>query len=168
VEIAHRLSHPSSPSLFIPILRYSTAKKSESNFHSISIRSAILPLLVIRRDPQHVVAADQDLAQHALVLAVDPLDGAAELNVHVAVDADQAAGVLGLAPLEADAHVGVYERLQHWPRVHGDELCEREGISPESCDELGGVWERRTLIFAVFCVYFCVSLLRSAIRSCSL
>jgi hypothetical protein len=58
--------------------------------------------------------------------------------------------------------------LQHWPRVHGDELCEREGISPESCDELGGVWERRTLIFAVFCVYFCVSLLRSAIRSCSL
>ena len=99
---------------------------SSSRLHSIPIRRTILPLLVICRDPQHVVASDQDLAEHALVLAVDPLDGAAELDVHVAVDADQAAGVLGLAPLEANAHVGVDERLQHWPRVHGDELCEKE------------------------------------------
>lgn len=60
----------------------------------------------------------------ALALALDPLDGAAELDVHVAVDADEAAGVLGLAPLEADADVVVDERLQHGPRVHGDELCE--------------------------------------------
>jgi hypothetical protein len=127
VETAHRLSHSSSPSLFHSTSPLFNGEESESNLHSIPIRRTVLPLLVIRRDPQHVVAADQDLAQHALVLAVDPLDRAAELNVHVAVDADQAAGVLGLAPLEADTHVGVDERLQHWPRVHGDELCEREG-----------------------------------------
>lgn len=66
----------------------------------------------------------------SLALALNPLDGAAELDIHVAVDADEAAGVLGLAPLEADADVVVDERLQHGPRVHGDELCEGErGVS---------------------------------------
>ena len=96
---------------------------STSTLHdSITIR----PTLFVPRDPKHIVATDQHLAQRALALAVDPLDGAAELHVHVAVDADQATGVLGLAPLEADAHVVVDERLQHGPRVHGDELWRRE------------------------------------------
>jgi hypothetical protein len=90
--------------------------------HSTShLRIPILRIL-IRRDPQHIVAPDQHLAEMALALSLDPLDGATELDVHVAVDADEAARVLGLAPLEADAHVVVDERLQHWPRVHGDEL----------------------------------------------
>jgi hypothetical protein len=92
--------------------------------HSTShLRIPILRIL-IRRNPQHIVAPDQHLAEMALALSLDPLDGAAELDVHVAVDADEAARVLGLAPLEADAHVVVDERLQHWPRVHGDELWE--------------------------------------------
>lgn len=90
------------------------------------LRIPIAPLL-IRRDPQHIVTPNQHLPQLALVLALDVLDSAAELDVHVRVDADEAAGVLGLAPLEADTHVVVDEGLQHGPRVHGDELCREKG-----------------------------------------
>jgi hypothetical protein len=157
---------PILPKLIHSVSPLFNSEEIKSNLHSISIRGTILPLLVIRRDPQHVVAADQDLTEHALVLAVDPLDSAAELNVHVAVDADQAAGVLGLAPLEADAHVGVDERLQHWPRVHGDELLKRR-FSTTSEGKLGGIG-RET--YAHLCGFLCLLLLRfvlrSAIRSC--
>lgn len=45
---------------------------------------------------------DQDLAQGASHLLVDVLLGAAELDVHVAVDTDESALVLSLAPLQAD------------------------------------------------------------------
>lgn len=50
-------------------------------------------------DPEHVVTPDQDLAEVARELGVDELLGVAELDVHVAVDADQSALVLGLAPV---------------------------------------------------------------------
>ena len=142
-------------------------KTPKSGLHSIAIRT-VLSILVIRRNPQHVVATDQDLAEHALVLAIDPLNRATELHVHVTVDADQAAGVLGLAPLQADAHVGVDERLQHGPRVHRDELCGELVMRFffEGACLRGVLGERRTLMFAGSCVYFfvllvcCGSLLR--------
>lgn len=54
--------------------------------------------LVGTLDPEHVVTPDQNLAEVARELGVDELLGVAELDVHVAVDADQSALVLGLAP----------------------------------------------------------------------
>lgn len=48
---------------------------------------------------------DQDLAQNSSHLLVDILLGSTKLDVHVAVDADQLALVLGLAPLESDNDV---------------------------------------------------------------
>ena len=88
---------------------------------------------MVRRNPQHIITPNQHLSELALVLALDVLDGAAELDVHVAVDADEAAGVLGLAPLEADAHVVVDEGLQHRPRVHRDELLQRVSLAVFFC-----------------------------------
>ncbi len=57
---------------------------------------------------------DQDLAQVARELLVDELLRVGELDVHVAVDADEPALVLGLAPLEPHDDVLVDEVLQHY------------------------------------------------------
>lgn len=46
-------------------------------------------------------APDQDLAQVAGELLVDELLGVGQLDVHVAVGADEAPVVLGFAPLQA-------------------------------------------------------------------
>lgn len=46
---------------------------------------------------------DENLTQSALALAIDELLGVGQLEVHVAVGADEGAGVLGVAPLETDA-----------------------------------------------------------------
>lgn len=109
ISLVPRITIPSYPSI---------SPTSPPHLHLPSIRArALLP-----RNPQHIIAPDQHLAQHALRAAVDPLLGAAQLHVHVAVDADQAARVLGRAPLEADAHVAVDERLQHRAGVEGDGL----------------------------------------------
>ena len=59
-----------------------------------------VPLPVGLLDPEDVVAADEDLAEVARELLVDVLLGVGQLDVEVAVDGDQAALVLGLAPLE--------------------------------------------------------------------
>ena len=107
---------------------HSTAVHSSPSTSHLRIPLSIAPL-PIRRDPQHIVAPNQHLSELSLVLALDVLDGAAELDVHVGVDADEASGVLGLAPLEADAHVVVDEGLQHGPRVHGDELLAERSVS---------------------------------------
>jgi hypothetical protein len=48
---------------------------------------------------------DQDLPQRARRLAVNVLLSAVQLHVHVGVDADEAAVVLGCAPLEPDDDV---------------------------------------------------------------
>jgi hypothetical protein len=50
----------------------------------------------------------QDLAQRARTLAVDELLGVVQLHVHVCVDADQPAAVLGRAPFEPHYYVFVY------------------------------------------------------------
>lgn len=55
--------------------------------------------LVGTLDPEHVVTPNQNLAEVARELGVDEFLGVAELDVHVAVDADQPALVLGLAPV---------------------------------------------------------------------
>ena len=115
-----------------------------------TLHNSIPILLLLPRNPKHIIAANEHLPKGSLGFPVDPLDGAAELNVHVAVDADQAAGVLGVAPLEADAHVGVDERLQHWARVHGDELCGR-GRSVVCCSLCRRGVGRLTLMFAICC-----------------
>jgi hypothetical protein len=108
---------------------------STSHLHLPPIRS-----LPIRRNPQHIIAPNQHLSKLALVLALDVLDSAGQLDVHVGVDADEAAGVLGLAPLEADAHVVVDEGLQHGPRVHGDELLQRRKRVLVGLWWVGRVW----------------------------
>lgn len=47
-------------------------------------------------------APNQNLSQNTRHLLVDPLLRARQLDVHIAVDADESAFVLGLAPFETD------------------------------------------------------------------
>jgi len=159
---------PSPNARHNPLLHCHPTRKFARSGSTLHNRIPIRAALLVPRDPKHIVATDQHLTQCALILAVDPLNGAAELHVHVAVDADQAAGVLGLSPLEADAHVVVDKRLQHGPRVHRDELCGELVMRFffEGACLRGVLGERRTLMFAGSCVYFfvlmvcCGSLLR--------
>lgn len=58
-------------------------------------------------NPQDVVAAYQDLAQCTGADAIDKLFGITELDVHVQIDRDEPAFVLGLAPLEPHDNVFV-------------------------------------------------------------
>mmetsp|Transcript_8361 Transcript_8361/g.11562 ORF Transcript_8361/g.11562 Transcript_8361/m.11562 type:complete len:93 (-) Transcript_8361:159-437(-) len=54
-------------------------------------------------DVEHVVAADERLADVAFALAIDPLFSVEQLQVHVAVEGDQSALVLH-APLQLHDH----------------------------------------------------------------
>jgi hypothetical protein len=45
---------------------------------------------------------DQDLSQITRLLLINPLLGIRKLNVHITIDANQTALVLGLTPLQAD------------------------------------------------------------------
>merc|ERR1711890_227561 len=63
----------------------------------------LLLSFVVRRDPENVVASDENLTKTAARLSIDPLLGVGKLNVHVRVDRDEQTSVL-LAPLQADAN----------------------------------------------------------------
>ena len=53
-------------------------------------------------NPKHIITSDQDLAKRGSHLLVNVLLGVGELDVHVGVDGDEDAAVLGLSPFEAD------------------------------------------------------------------
>ena len=82
-------------------------------------------------------APNENLPQHAPAAPVDPLLGAAQLHVQVAVDGHQAARVLGGAPLEAHHDLGADEPLHHRARVERDVLRGGGGVSG------GGTAQRR-------------------------
>lgn len=73
---------------------------------NILLRLNLLPrsLSIHRRtlNPKHIVTSDQDLAERRSHLLVNVLLGVGELDVHVGVDGDEDATVLGLTPFEAD------------------------------------------------------------------
>lgn len=84
-------------------------------------------LLVLRaplraRDPQYVVAPYQHLPQHALAVARDEFLRVAQLNVHVAVGADEISVVLCLAPLQPDDDLAAGELLDKGFWVDGVDL----------------------------------------------
>lgn len=67
------------------------------------IHLLLLPAIHRRAlDPKHVVAANQDLAERRSHLLINVLLRVGELDIHVRVDGDQHAAVLGVSPLEAD------------------------------------------------------------------
>lgn len=53
-------------------------------------------------NPKHIIASNQDLTKRGGHLLVNVLLGVGELDVHVGVDRDEHAPVLGLSPFEAD------------------------------------------------------------------
>jgi len=52
--------------------------------------------------PKNIVAPNQNLSQRRRLLLINPLAGAGQLDIHVAIDGYEGAAVLGLAPFEAD------------------------------------------------------------------
>jgi hypothetical protein len=109
-------SEARSTSLFCPLpyltrghlsawVSFTTKSGLTATDNSAAPRSVVhLDILALVRslDPQHVVTPYQHLAEVARLLEVDVLDGAAELDVHVRIDGDELAAVLGFAPLEPD------------------------------------------------------------------
>jgi len=58
-------------------------------------------ILILRGDPHHVVAPDQNLTKHALRFPVDNLFGPVQLQVHVRIGAHQIAVIFGISPFQA-------------------------------------------------------------------